>query len=50
MSHAKHCRRCIALPLLLPNPALVRIAFTTQAGNMRAGPDRAFPLITRFRP
>ena len=50
MSHAKLYRCFIALSLLLPIPALAQTAFTTQAVNVRAGPDRAFPLVTWLRP
>ena len=32
--------------LLLPVAAGAQVAFTTQAVNMRAGPDRAFPQVT----
>ena len=50
MSHANLYRCFIALSLLLPIPALAQSAFTTQAVNVRAGPDRAFPLVTWLRP
>ena len=50
MSHANLYRCFIALSLLLPIPALAQTAFTTQAVNVRAGPDRAFPLVTWLRP
>jgi len=44
-------KRCFgALLLFLPIPVLAQSAFTTQAVNMRAGPDRAFPLVTWLRP
>jgi uncharacterized protein YraI len=40
-------RQClVALSLLLPVPALAQFALTTQAVNVRAGPDRAFPMVT----
>jgi uncharacterized protein YraI len=32
--------------LMLPIPAFAQIAFTTQPVNIRAGPDRAFPLVS----
>ena len=39
--------RCVvALMALAPLPGLAQSAFTTQAVNMRAGPDRMFPLVT----
>jgi len=50
MSHANLNRFFIALLLLLPIPALAQSAFTTQAVNVRAGPDRAFPLVTWLQP
>jgi uncharacterized protein YraI len=50
MSQANLCRYLIALSLLLPIPALAQSAFTTQAVNVRAGPDRAFPLVTWLKP
>jgi len=50
MSHANLYRWFIALSLLASIPALAQTAFTTQAVNVRAGPDRAFPLVTWLRP
>jgi uncharacterized protein YraI len=50
MSQATLYRCLIALALLLPVPALAQSAFTTQAVNVRAGPDRAFPLVTWLQP
>ena len=43
-------RSLLALCLLLPASAFAQSVFTTQAVNMRAGPDRAFPLVTWLRP
>ena len=44
-------KRCFgALLLFLPISVLAQSAFTTQAVNMRAGPDRMFPLVTWLRP
>jgi hypothetical protein len=45
MSHAKLYRCFFARSLLLPVPALAQTACTTQAVNVRADPDRAFPLV-----
>jgi uncharacterized protein YraI len=39
-------RRLIAVALLLPLTAWAQVAITTQAVNVRAGPDREFPLVT----
>ena len=39
-------RYFVALILLLPIPVLAQTAFTVQAVNVRAGPDRVFPLVT----
>jgi len=39
-------RRLAALAFLLPLGAVAQVAFTTQAVNVRAGPDRGFPLVT----
>jgi uncharacterized protein YraI len=50
MSHANLYRYFIALSLLLPIPVIAQTAFTTQEVNVRAGPDRAFPLVTWLRP
>ena len=50
MSPTRPARWLLALLLLLPMAALAQSAFTTQAVNMRAGPDRAFPLVTWLRP
>jgi uncharacterized protein YraI len=36
----------VAVFLALAIPAGAQVAFTTQAVNMRAGPDRSFPLVT----
>ena len=43
-------RLLIALACLLPLAATAQIAVTTQAVNVRAGPDRGFPLVTWLRP
>jgi len=39
-------RRFVILLCMLPIPALAQSAFTVQAVNVRAGPDRAFPLVS----
>jgi uncharacterized protein YraI len=50
MSPANLNRYVVALFLLLPIPALAQTAFTLQAVNLRAGPDRVFPLVTWLQP
>jgi uncharacterized protein YraI len=39
-----------ALLLTAAAPAFAQSAFTTQAVNLRSGPDRAFPLVTWLPP
>ena len=39
----------IALSLLLPIPAIAQTAGTLRAVNVRAGPDPAFPQVTRLQ-
>lgn len=46
MSPSQRCRTLAALLALLPVAALAQFTETTQAANVRAGPDRAFPLVT----
>ncbi|HNW10046.1 MAG TPA: SH3 domain-containing protein, partial [Candidatus Rifleibacterium sp.] len=38
-------RLALALAFALPVAAAAQNAFTTQSVNMRAGPDRSFPLV-----
>ena len=40
----------IVLNALLPSTAAAQSTFTTQSVNLRAGPDRSFPLVTWFPP
>ena len=40
----------IVLTTLLPSTAAAQSTFTTEAVNLRAGPDRSFPLVTWFPP
>jgi uncharacterized protein YraI len=46
MSRSTLSRCFIVLLLLLPMRALAQSAVTSQAVNVRAGPDRVFPLVT----
>ena len=40
----------VAAAVLLPAAAWAESAVTTQGVNMRAGPDRAFPVVTSLQP
>ena len=46
MSPSALRRLCRSLLCMLPIPALAQSAFTVQAVNVRAGPDRVFPLVS----
>ena len=44
------CVTVIVLNVLLPSTAAAQSTFTSQSVNLRAGPDRSFPLVTWFPP
>ena len=43
-------RFCVAISLLLPIHASAQHVLTVRPVNVRAGPDREFPLVTWFQP